>query len=235
MPAAGAAAQADPASARTSAPALLEEDADGRLRGTPRLSALAAAHYGGSRSGGGRASEGGAVSSGSRVASALALPFGRSSSSSNDDGRKGYGDGDHGTDDADEDAAGRRACAESTPAGISRSGSADGSSSKSDNTTLSAATGEETTTSPSSSFLSARGLTPSSLVPLGPLLDWEGGSKGGGGGGASMNMSASLAGFAGYKSALLEARRAAAAEEQGEFWQRRAGSAEKAKDQLQKV
>ncbi|CAN0093411.1 unnamed protein product [Ectocarpus sp. 4 AP-2014] len=50
-----------------------------------------------------------------------------------------------------------------------------------------------------------------------------------------MNMSASLAGFAGYKSALLEARRAAAAEEQGEFWQRRAGSAEKAKDQLQKV
>ncbi|CAB1118174.1 unnamed protein product [Ectocarpus sp. CCAP 1310/34] len=237
VPAAGAAAQADPAAARTSAPALLEEAADGRLRVTPRLSALSAARYVGGSTGGGCASEGGAVvSSRSRVASALVLPLGRSSSS-NDDGRKGYGDGNHGTDDADEDATGRRACAECNPAGISSSGSADGSS-KSDNTTLSAATGDETTTSPSSSFLSARGLTPSSLVPLGPLLDWEGGSKGGGGGGgggASMNMSASLAGFAGYKSALLEARRAAAAEEQGEFWQRRASSAEKAKDQLQKV
>lgn len=220
----------------TSAPAVLEEDADGRLRATPRLSALAAARYSGRGNGGGRASEGGAVSSGSRVASGLALPLGRSSSgSNNDDGSKSYDSGDHGTDDAGEDVAGgRRAGAESTPAGVSSSGSG-GSTSKSDNTSLSAATaGEETTTSPSSSLLSARGLTPSSLVPLGPLLDWEGGSKGDGGG-ASMNMSASLAGFAGYKSALLEARRAAAAEEQGEFWQRRAGSAEKAKDHLQKV
>ncbi|CAM9204821.1 unnamed protein product [Ectocarpus sp. 13 AM-2016] len=222
VPAAGAAAQADPAARRTSAPALLEEDADGRLQATPRLSALAAARYGRCRGGGrGRASEEGATPSVSRVVSALELPLGRSSgSSSNDNRSKGYDD----------------AASESTPAGINSSGSADGS--KSDNTPLSAATGEETTTSPSSSFLSARGLTPSSLVPLGPLLDWEGGSKGGGGGrgrGASMNMSASLAGFAGYKSALLEARRAAAAEEQGEFWQRRASSAEKAKDQLQKV
>ncbi|CAM9370521.1 unnamed protein product [Hapterophycus canaliculatus] len=95
----------------------------------------------------------------------------------------------------------------------------------------------------SSCLSSARGLTPSSLVPLGPLLDWEGGntgggggSGGGGGGGGATNMSASLAGFAGYRSALLEARRAAVAEDQVEFWQRRACAAEKVvKEQKMKI
>lgn len=93
------------------------------------------------------------------------------------------------------------------------------------------------------SALSARGMTPSSLAPLGTMLDWAdggGGAAGGGGGGvlggaSNMSMSASLAGFAGYKSALLEARRAEVAEEQGEFWQGRAQAAETAKGRLEKV
>lgn len=89
--------------------------------------------------------------------------------------------------------------------------------------------------------LSARGMT-----PLGRLFgggggvgaEWGVGSVGGGTSAsvsASRGVSGSLAGFStGYRTAVLEAR-AEAAEEQGDFWQRRAGVAEDANQKLRKV
>lgn len=90
--------------------------------------------------------------------------------------------------------------------------------------------------------LSAKGMT-----PLGRLFGGGGGIGGGdwgaassgvgggyGGGGGGGRATGSLLGFAGYKSAVLEAR-AEAAEEQGDFWQRRACAAEDAKRRLEKV
>lgn len=89
--------------------------------------------------------------------------------------------------------------------------------------------------------LSARGMT-----PLGRLFGGGGGvggewGVGSVGGGASASVSASrgvngsLVGLStGYRTAVLEAR-AEAAEEQGDFWQRRAGVAEDANQKLRKV
>lgn len=224
-------------SAAAVAPALVEADGDGRPRVTPYFHSLHAAAAGvaaATRSpfpkkpdsergtatpevggqGQGQGGEAGAVYPTGRPASSIPLVL--------PDDLAGE------TSDGDDDNARRpRRRAESSPA-LTPTGSGRSAS-------------ESTWSS-----LSARGMTPSSLAPLGPTLDWAdgggggavGGGSGGGIGGAShsaMGMSASLAGFAGYKSALLEARRAEVAEEQGEFWQGRACAAEAAKGRLEKV
>lgn len=239
-PAAAAAASTAPpgessSSAAAVAPALVEADGDGRPRVTPYSRSLHAAAAGvaaATRSpfpkkpdsergtatpevgGQGQGGEAGAVYPTGRPASSIPLVL--------PDDLAGE------TSDGDDDNARRpRRRAESSPA-LTPTGSGRSAS-------------ESTWSS-----LSARGMTPSSLAPLGPTLDWAdgggggavGGGSGGGIGGAShnaMGMSASLAGFAGYKSALLEARRAEVAEEQGEFWQGRACAAEAAKGRLEKV
>lgn len=84
--------------------------------------------------------------------------------------------------------------------------------------------------------LSARGMT-----PLGRLFGGGGGVGAEWGGGTSGSVSVSrgvngsLLGLStGYRTSVLEAR-AEAAEEQGDFWQRRAGVAEDANQKLRKV